>query len=199
MHWVPHVPPGQVALPFGCAVQVLPQAPQLLMSVLVARHEPLTNIRKVVVLVCERDMPRTEVWRALYGAATLLRAGGKFVIAVNDDIDPDNADALRWAMAYRMNPVTAWLARRLVTVKYANLINLVLDRPAIPELLLEECRPAALAEALETLITDEGAKQAQRRAAKEALERLGRGGAQREQLRGRRKAGAPGNGLSLLF
>jgi lipid-A-disaccharide synthase len=79
-------------------------------------------------------------------------------------------------VAYRMNPVTAWLARRLVTVKYANLINLVLDRPAIPELLLEECRPAALAAALETLITDEGARRAQRQAANEALKRLGRGG-----------------------
>src|SRR5690606_11502051 len=42
---------------------------------------------------------------ALYGAATLLRAGGKFVIAVNDDIDPSNADALFWAMAYRCNPI----------------------------------------------------------------------------------------------
>jgi UbiD family decarboxylase len=71
----------------------------------VALHEPLTNIRKVVAVVCERDMPTTEVWRALYGAATLLRAGGKFVIAVNDDIDPQNADALLWAMAYRCNPI----------------------------------------------------------------------------------------------
>jgi UbiD family decarboxylase len=71
----------------------------------VALHEPLTNIRKLVVLVCDRDMPATEVWRALYGAATLLRAGGKFVIAVNDDIDPSNADALFWAMAYRCNPI----------------------------------------------------------------------------------------------
>ncbi len=71
----------------------------------VALHEPLTNIRKLVVLVLERDVPRTEVWRALYGAATLLRAGGKFVIAVNDDIDPSNADALFWAMAYRCNPI----------------------------------------------------------------------------------------------
>ena len=71
----------------------------------VALHEPLTNIRKLVVLVCERDMPTTEIWRALYGAATLLRAGGKFVIAVNDDIDPSNADALFWAMAYRCNPI----------------------------------------------------------------------------------------------
>ena len=70
----------------------------------VSMHEPLTNIRKVIALVCERDMPTTEVWRALYGAAVLHRAAGKYVIAVNDDIDPDNADALLWAMSYRANP-----------------------------------------------------------------------------------------------
>jgi UbiD family decarboxylase len=70
----------------------------------VAMHEPLTNIRKVIALICERDMPRTEIWRALYGAAVLHRAAGKYVIAINDDIDPDNADALLWAMSYRANP-----------------------------------------------------------------------------------------------
>jgi 4-hydroxy-3-polyprenylbenzoate decarboxylase len=70
----------------------------------VSMHEPLTNIRKVIALVCERDMPATEVWRALYGAAVLHRAAGKYVIAVNDDIDPKNADALLWAMSYRANP-----------------------------------------------------------------------------------------------
>jgi 4-hydroxy-3-polyprenylbenzoate decarboxylase len=70
----------------------------------VSMHEPLTNIRKVIALVCERDMPANEVWRALYGAAVLHRAAGKYVIAVNDDIDPQNADALLWAMSYRANP-----------------------------------------------------------------------------------------------
>jgi 4-hydroxy-3-polyprenylbenzoate decarboxylase len=70
----------------------------------VSMHEPLTNIRKVIALICERDMPTTEIWRALYGAAVLHRAAGKYVIAVNDDIDPDNADALLWAMSYRANP-----------------------------------------------------------------------------------------------
>jgi len=70
----------------------------------VAMHEPLTNIRKVIALICERDMPETEVWRALYGAAVLHRAAGKYVIALNDDIDPDNADAILWAMSYRANP-----------------------------------------------------------------------------------------------
>jgi 4-hydroxy-3-polyprenylbenzoate decarboxylase len=70
----------------------------------VAMHEPLTNIRKVIALICERGMPTTEIWRALYGAAVLHRAAGKYVIALNDDIDPENADAILWAMSYRANP-----------------------------------------------------------------------------------------------
>jgi UbiD family decarboxylase len=70
----------------------------------VSMHEPLTNLRKVVVVVLEKNVPRTEVWRALYGAVAWNRAAGKYVIAVNDDIDPDDANALLWAMSYRANP-----------------------------------------------------------------------------------------------
>ncbi len=67
-------------------------------------HEPLTNIRKVIALICERDMPThrslaRDVWRGV----SLHRAAGKFVIAINEDIDPTNADALLWAMSYRAN------------------------------------------------------------------------------------------------
>lgn len=69
----------------------------------VSMHEPLTNLRKLVVLVMDPGTPATEIWRALYGAAAWNRAAGKYVIAVNEDIDPDNADALFWAMSYRAN------------------------------------------------------------------------------------------------
>ena len=71
----------------------------------VSMHEPLTNLRKVLVVVVDRKMPTTEIWRALYGAAALHRAAGKYIIAVNDDIDPDDANALLWAMSYRANPL----------------------------------------------------------------------------------------------
>src|SRR5258706_13557592 len=37
-------------------------------------HEPLTNLRKVVVLIMDRKTPRTEIWRALYGAAAWNRS-----------------------------------------------------------------------------------------------------------------------------
>ena len=71
----------------------------------VALHEPLTGLLRVSVVVVEKGLARTEVWRALYGAAFFKGDCGKITIAVNDDIDPDNADAILWAMAYRMNPI----------------------------------------------------------------------------------------------
>ena len=71
----------------------------------VSMHEPLTNLRKVLVIVVDRKLPTTEIWRAMYGAAALHRAAGKYIIAVNDDIDPDDANALLWAMSYRANPL----------------------------------------------------------------------------------------------
>ena len=70
----------------------------------VSLHEPLTNLRKVVILQFARGVPRTEVWRALHGVLTLHPFVGKFVIAVDDDIDPQSADAVLWAMSYRCNP-----------------------------------------------------------------------------------------------
>src|SRR5438128_5960607 len=60
----------------------------------VVLHEPLTNLRKVVAVVVDRSVPQTEVWRALYGVSSLQRPTGKLVVAVNEDIDPDNSDAL---------------------------------------------------------------------------------------------------------
>jgi 4-hydroxy-3-polyprenylbenzoate decarboxylase len=70
----------------------------------VALHEPLTGLLRVTVIIVEKGTPSTEIWRALYGATSFKGDCGKICVAVNEDIDPDNADALLWAMAYRMNP-----------------------------------------------------------------------------------------------
>jgi len=70
----------------------------------VSLHEPLTGLLRVTIITVERDTPKTEIWRALYGAAFFKGDCSKICIAVNEDIDPDNADAMLWAMAYRMNP-----------------------------------------------------------------------------------------------
>ena len=36
---------------------------------------------------------------------TLQAIIGKFIVAVDEDIDPDNADSVFWAMSYRCNPI----------------------------------------------------------------------------------------------
>jgi 4-hydroxy-3-polyprenylbenzoate decarboxylase len=70
----------------------------------VAMHEPLTSLYAVIAIQCARGTPESEIWRALYGASSLHRFAGKWIIAVDEDIAPDNADALFWAMSYRCQP-----------------------------------------------------------------------------------------------
>jgi 4-hydroxy-3-polyprenylbenzoate decarboxylase len=71
----------------------------------VAMHERLTNLRPVLFLQIAYGTPRTEVWRALQGTATLMSNCGKIVVAVSDDIDPTSVDAVLWSFAYRSNPI----------------------------------------------------------------------------------------------
>ena len=69
-------------------------------------HEPFTNLRKVIFLQFAKGTARTEVWRGLQGAASLRADCGKICIAVSEDIDPANTDAIFWSMAYRSDPGT---------------------------------------------------------------------------------------------
>jgi len=71
----------------------------------VVMHEALTNLRKVMFVQFAAGTPRTEIWRALHGAASLQADIGKYVIAVSEDIDPENPDAVLWSLAYRANPI----------------------------------------------------------------------------------------------
>jgi UbiD family decarboxylase len=71
----------------------------------VVMHEPLTNLRKVLFVQFASGVPRTEVWRALHGAASLQADIGKYVIGVSEDIDPENPHAVFWSLAYRANPI----------------------------------------------------------------------------------------------
>jgi 4-hydroxy-3-polyprenylbenzoate decarboxylase len=70
----------------------------------VSMHEPLTSLYAVIVIQFARGTPESEIWRGLYGASSLHRFAGKWVIAVDEDIDPENADAVFWAMSYRCQP-----------------------------------------------------------------------------------------------
>lgn len=70
----------------------------------VTMHEALSNIRPVIFLRFADGTPRESVWQGLHGAATLQAQCGRIVIAVSEDIDPHNLDAIFWSLAYRSHP-----------------------------------------------------------------------------------------------
>lgn len=78
-------------------------------------------------------------------------------------------------IAYRIHPISAFILRRLMTVKYANLINWLLDREAVPEFLQEKCRADLLTDAVSDLLRDNAATEKQRAAAALAIAMLAPG------------------------
>ncbi len=48
-------------------------------------------------------------------------------------------------VVYKMHPITAWLARRVLCIPYIGLVNIVAGRPVVPELLQEALCPQTLA------------------------------------------------------
>lgn len=69
----------------------------------VSMHEPLTNLRKLLVIQL-KNPSESEIWRALRATANRHPIVGKIVVAVDEDIDPENMDALWWAICYRSKP-----------------------------------------------------------------------------------------------
>ncbi len=69
----------------------------------VALHEPLTSLQKVTVVQFRNPQP-ADVWRALMAAVVFRPAMSKIVVAVDEDIDPEDPDAVLWAMSYRSRP-----------------------------------------------------------------------------------------------
>ena len=75
-------------------------------------------------------------------------------------------------VAYRVNPLTAAIARYLVSVRYASLLNLLAGREIVPEMIQQACTPDRLAVVLTRLLTDPATAEAQRAACHVELEKL---------------------------
>jgi len=82
------------------------------------------------------------------------------------------------AVAYRLHPLSFALARRLVTVRWVSLVNLVAEREVVPELLQDQLTVPALVEALGPLLSAESLeRRAQLAGLAEVRQRLGSPGA----------------------
>jgi lipid-A-disaccharide synthase len=68
------------------------------------------------------------------------------------------------AVTYRVNVLSAAIARRLIRVPHVAMVNLLAGRPVVPELLQGDCTPEKLSATVRTLLTDRDVADAQRRA-----------------------------------
>jgi 3-polyprenyl-4-hydroxybenzoate decarboxylase len=72
-------------------------------GVLDAQLHEATGSYGLLVIQLKKVHP-SQPWQALHAAVALDPTIGKMIVAVDDDIDPNDADMVNWAMAYRMRP-----------------------------------------------------------------------------------------------
>ena len=158
--------------PFGDAVRRLAQAYPSLVVVL-----PTVDTVGAIVEATVAPWPvRTVVVR---GAAEKFDgfAAADVALAASGTVTLELAAAgVPHVAAYRVAPFSAWLLRRLVKLPSVLLVNILIQRIVIPELLQEECTGEKLAAAVERLLSDPAARSAQKAAFDEALGLIGRGG-----------------------
>ncbi len=107
-----------------------------------------------------------EKWDAFAVSDAALAASGTVALELA-------VSAVPMVIAYRVAPLTAMLVRRLLTINYVCLLNLLVDRPVVPEFLQEKCTAGALTEALTPLMLNSPARHLQLAGCADALAVLG--------------------------
>jgi lipid-A-disaccharide synthase len=146
---------------------------------LAPRIPNLVPVVPVAAPVAEAVLAGTRAWPVRPLVVTEIEDKHDAFAASDAALTKSGTSTLELALAgvpmlvtYRVNPITAAIARRLVKVRYAALVNLLADREVVPELIQQACTPERLATVLETLLTDQDAADAQRAAFHAVLDSL---------------------------
>jgi lipid-A-disaccharide synthase len=78
-------------------------------------------------------------------------------------------------IAYKINFLTHFIVKRMIKIKFANLINLILNKELIPEMLQKNCEAEKIATLLEKLILDKNFAEKQISESAAALKLMGLG------------------------
>ncbi len=143
------------------------QIPSIHCAMLVAPH-----LREAIARLTQ-DWPspliRVEQWEE----KTDLMAACDAALTKSGTITLELALAgLPMVVAHRAHPLSVWLARRLIKVKYVTLVNLLENQEIVPELLQENATPERISQQLYTFLGDEDARTTQCTAMREALRKL---------------------------
>jgi len=152
---------------FGAALaQALPEGAQVLVPSVISQAEVMrSEVARWPVRAHVLTDPDEK--RAAFAAADVALAASGTVsleLAANDT---------PMIIAYDLNPLTRFLAQRLIRLDTVTLVNLVSETRAIPEFLGHDCVSDKIGPALKTLIDSAQARAAQRQAMQQTMLRLG--------------------------
>lgn len=127
----------ELAAPFPGLALVVPTAERLLP--LMTEYFSVSPLRTIII-------SNEEEKRNAFAAANagLIKSGTGALEAAQA--------GMPHVLAYRANPMTVWLVKRMVSIEHVHLVNITLGRGAIPEFIQEECTPAILAEGVAALM-----------------------------------------------
>ena len=90
-------------------------------------------------------------------------AAADFALAASGTVTTELAiNGTPMVVAYRVDPLTAIWARRVMTARFASIINIAADAEILPEFIQEDCTPENLEGALRALLDDPAARARQR-------------------------------------
>lgn len=145
---------GRLLPVFGETVRLLaPAHPGLTVAVPTLPHIE-HDVRAAVAawpvpaIVTTGEMEKTDAFAA---ARAALAASGTVSLELARACVP-------MVIGYRFNAFTTWLVKRLVKVKWVSLVNLILNREAIPERILDNCTADRLAAETAYLLADGAAR-----------------------------------------
>jgi lipid-A-disaccharide synthase len=141
-------------------VTVLPTVPHVAVKVRAATHDWPTPLH-----ILENEVDK---YAAFDAADVALAASGTVTAEIALSRTP-------MVVAYKVGGLTYFLSKFLMNVKFMALINILLDREAVPEYLQSRATPRALADAVANLFTDSSMRDAQITAMKEFGRLLGEG------------------------
>jgi lipid-A-disaccharide synthase len=139
---------------------------------LLARRVPgLVAVVPVAAAVAETVRRAAAGWRVPAVIVTGLQDKHDAYAAASAALTKSGTSTLELALAgvpmavtYRVNPITAAIARRLIRVKHVAMVNLLAGRAVVPELLQQDCTPEKLAATVQMLLGDPAVAAAQRTA-----------------------------------
>ena len=167
-----------LALPEGQWLGIFPgsregEVRRLLPVYVAAFHDLRARLPEVRALVSVADA-RLQPWMAaqlgegmtlLHGDSATMMSACDALLLTSGTITLEAALLARpMVVAYRVNPLTAMIAKRLLKIKRFSLPNLLAGADIVPECIQEECRAEVLSAALLPLFSDATARAAQEKA-----------------------------------